>query len=70
MNSSISTIVVTLLNFAFEIWRTHSGKPAGWKPTQEDIDALLNEVDAATPEAEKEAARKRLGLPPDVVVQS
>lgn len=62
MNAAAATIIVSLLNFVFELWRTHSGKPAGWKPTQEDIDALIAEVDAATPEAEREAAKKRLGI--------
>jgi len=62
MSTAAATIIASLLNFSFEIWRTHAGKPVGWKPTQADIDSLLSEVDDATPEAEKEAARKRLGL--------
>jgi hypothetical protein len=63
MNPAIATIIASLLNFAFEIWRTHSGKPAGWVPSQAEIDGLLAEVDTATPEAEKTAARKRIGQP-------
>jgi len=62
MSAATATILASLLNFAFELWRTHSGKPAGWKPTQADIDALLSEVDKSDPEAEKEAAKKRLGI--------
>ena len=62
MNAATATILAQLLNFAFELWRTHSGKPEGWKPTQEDIDELLGEVEEATPEAEKQAAADRLGI--------
>ena len=62
MNTAIASIIAGLLNFAFELWRKNAGKPEGWMPTPDDYRELLNEVDAATPEAEKDAARKRLGL--------
>jgi hypothetical protein len=62
MNRATAAIIASLMNFTFEIWRTHSGKPDGWKPTPEDIAALLNEVSAATPTAEKQAAAERLGV--------
>ena len=47
---------------SFELLRTHMNQPEGWKPAMEDIEALLARVDAATPEAEKAAARQRLGM--------
>lgn len=45
-----------------KLWATHANKPAGWVPTPEDWAQLKSEVLAATPEAELEAAKKRLGL--------
>ena len=59
METLIATGILTL----FQIWANHVNKPEGWKPTQQDIDDLLAQVDAATPESEKAAARLRLGLP-------
>ena len=56
------TIIAAIISGGFELLRTHLNKPEGWKPTQQDIDDLFNSVDAATPEHEKELARKRLGL--------
>lgn len=48
---------------SFELLRNHLNQPEGWKPTMADIEALNALVDAATPEAEKAAARVRLGIP-------
>jgi len=59
-----TAIILGLINGAFELLRTHLGKPAGWKPSETDWADLEASVDAATPEAEKAAARARLGLPP------
>lgn len=58
MNELIAAGIVALV----QIWARHNNKPADWKPTPQDIADIINEVDAATPEAEKAAARKRLGL--------
>lgn len=63
MNAIIASGIVAIINGAFEIWRIHANKPEGWKPSPDDIANLVASVDAATPEAEKAAARKRLGLP-------
>jgi len=59
-----TAIILGLINGAFELLRTHLGKPEGWKPSEQDWSDLEASVDAATPEAEKAAARARLGLPP------
>ena len=48
---------------SFELLRTHLNQPEGWKPTMADVESLNARIDAATPEAEKKAARQRLGLP-------
>lgn len=58
-----SAALINVINAAFELWRVHAGKPEGWKPTTQDYDDLIAEVDAATPEAEKKAAAARLGVP-------
>lgn len=60
----MTTAIATAIAAIFQIWANHAGKPEGWKPSQQDIDDLLGLVDAASPEAEKAAARVRLGLPP------
>lgn len=57
-------IIAAIISGGFELLRQYLGKPAGWVPTQQDIDDLHSSVDAATPEAVKAAARIRLGLPP------
>ncbi len=59
MNEAALAAIIT---GAFELLRTHLNKPEGWKPTMADIDALNAMVDSATPEAEKLAARQRLGM--------
>jgi len=60
MNESIIAAIIT---GGFELMRIHQNRPEGWKPTQADVDAFLLGVDAATPEAEKAAARARLNMP-------
>jgi hypothetical protein len=60
----METAIAAAIAAIFQIWANHAGKPEGWKPTPADIDDLLGLVAAATPEAEKAAARVRLGLPP------
>jgi len=57
-------IILGIINGAFQLLANHLGKAPGWVPTQQDISDLNKEVDAATPEAERAAARLRLGLPP------
>jgi hypothetical protein len=59
MEIAIATAIAAL----FQIWANHTGRPEGWKPSQQDLDDLLAQIDAASPAAEKAAARKRLGLP-------
>jgi len=63
MNESIIAAIIT---GGFELMRIHQQKPEGWKPTQAEVDAFLLNVDSATPEAEKAAARVRLGLPTEI----
>ena len=60
----METYIAQIIAAAFQLWANHANKPPGWKPTQTEVDDLLSQVDAATPEAEKAAARARLGLPP------
>ena len=45
-----------------KVLAAHAGKGDGWKPTPENVAALLKENEEATPEARKAAARKRLGI--------
>lgn len=40
----------------------HTGRPIDWVPTPDDVAELLREIEAATPEARKQAARERLGI--------
>lgn len=61
--------IAAIISGAFELLRTHLNKPEGWKPSIQDIEALNASVDAATPQAEKDAARVRLGLLPPTVVE-
>lgn len=58
----METYIAAALTALIQIWANHTGKPADWKPTAQDVADLLASVDAATPEAEKSAARARLGL--------
>ncbi len=46
-----------------QIWANHANKPPGWVPTEAEVNDMISMVDAATPEAEKAAARARLGIP-------
>lgn len=57
-------IILGIVNGGFQLLANHLGKPADWIPTPQDIADLNAECDAATPEAERAAARVRLGLPP------
>lgn len=57
------TLALLIFNVV-QLWGKQLNKPEGWVPTQEDIDKLIAEVDAATPEARKAISRARLGLPP------
>lgn len=54
--------LAAIITGSFELLRNHLDKPEGWKPTTRDINALLERVAAATPAAEKLAAKKRLGM--------
>ena len=55
-------IIASIISGGFELLRQYLNKPEGWKPSQQDLDDLLLEVEAATPEAVKAEARLRLGL--------
>lgn len=54
------TIILGLINGGFSLLANHLGKPEGWKPTAQEWDDLQSEVNAATPEAVRAAARARL----------
>lgn len=54
------TIIMGLINGGFSLLANHLGKPEGWKPTAQEWDDLQAEVNAATPEAVRAAARARL----------
>lgn len=56
-------IIAAIIGGGFELLRQYLNKPAGWKPTAQDLADLNAEVDLATPAHEKAAARARLGLP-------
>ena len=56
-------IIMGIIDGGFKLLANHLGKPEGWKPSPEEWDALAASVEAATPEAEKEAARQKLNLP-------
>jgi ubiquinone biosynthesis protein UbiJ len=58
----ILTLVGTGINTLIQIWAEHANKPEGWKPTPQDLADFLAQVDASSPEAEKAAARVRLGI--------
>ncbi len=62
--NDIITLVAKAINALIEIWGRHTGKPPDWRPTAQDLADFLAQVDAASPEAEKAAARARLGIPP------
>lgn len=51
-----------ILRGLIELWATHSGKPEGWIPTQQDINDLLALNDKTPEDFYKEAA-ERLGIP-------
>jgi len=62
MNQTLESILAGIITGAFQIWANHMNKPEGWKPTAEDVQALLDMVDADTPEAIKAEAAARLGV--------
>lgn len=62
MGIAESAIAVATVNFLSELIRVRMGKPEGWKPSPQDVADFVVEIDAATPEAEKAAARERLGM--------
>lgn len=54
-----ASLIMTLIVTGLKLWENHSGK----KLTAADLEAMIAEVDEATPEAVKAQARARLGLP-------
>ncbi len=56
-----SAIVAGIYALA-KVWGNHNGRPVDWIPTADDVAELLREVEMATPEARKQAARERLGI--------
>ena len=61
MTPTLSLIALGL-DALINLWATHTGKPVDWEPTAQDWADLKAQVDAATPEAMKAEARKRLGI--------
>jgi len=59
------TLIIASIYALGKVLANHAGKPEGWKPTPENVATLLREMELATPEARKEAARKRLGIERD-----
>lgn len=57
-----ATIIAAIITGGFELLRQHLNKPPGWKPTTQDVEDFLAVVQAASPEAIKAAAAKRLGV--------
>lgn len=62
MTPQALSLIALGLDALIKLWALHENKPAGWKPSPEDWAKLREEVEAATPQAELEAAKKRLGL--------
>ncbi len=62
MNPITAVVVANAIELAFQLLANHLNKPEGWKPSPKDLQDFLDAQDAATPEAEKDAALKRLGL--------
>lgn len=67
MGTLETALAIAAVNVVSEVVRVRMGKQEGWKPSAQDIASFIVEIDSASPEAEKEAARKRLNLSPDVV---
>ena len=66
MNPLLATAAIGLIRAGIEeflAWREKKAQEVGWVPSASDVDAFLADIDAATPEAVKEQARKDLGLP-------
>ena len=62
MNPAILDAIAAGITALIEIWRNHSGKPAGWTPTAADWDELLKLNDKTAQDYKDEAAAK-LGTP-------
>lgn len=62
MSTIISLAISELIKAGITIWAHHAGKPAGWKPTAQDLQDFLTQIDADSPEAMKSAAAARLGI--------
>ena len=62
MNPAALSLIALGLDALLKLWAINTNKPDGWVPTPKDWEDLMAQIDAATPEAEKELARKRLGL--------
>ncbi len=60
-------IIASIIALGFEQLRIHQGRPEGWKPSQEELDAFMQDVDNATTENRMAAARARLGINPPVI---
>lgn len=56
-------IIAAIITLGFEQLRIHQGKPEGWKPSKEELDAFMLDVDNATTENRMAAARSRLNIP-------
>ena len=54
--SGLTTVIIK----EWELWRERQGRSEGWTPGEDDIQKFLSEIDWATPENVREAARKEL----------
>lgn len=50
MKPEIALIISQLLKFGLDLWRTHAGKGADWRPTEADWDELDERVASKTAE--------------------
>lgn len=55
-------IIAAIITLGFEQLRIYQNRPEGWKPSPEELDAFLREVDEATTENRMAAARVRLNM--------
>jgi len=61
MNPLIAAAIAQGISGLIEIWRVHSGKPAGWVPSPQDWDDMLV-LNEKTAEDYKTEAAARLGV--------
>jgi len=62
MNPVIAAAISQGLSALIQIWAQNASKPAGWTPTQEEIDAMLK-LNEKTADDYKAEAAALLGIP-------